>query len=217
MSGIKLLRSKLGLVWMKCLTTLYRRVIVVARSIDEEPPDIQPRWPVTFAQLGEKDCAAYLQFRPEQSAAEVSARFARGDECFAALHEGRVIHAAWVALGRVYVPYLRRDLLLQAGDIYLYDIHTLPAFRRGGISSARGVYLLRHYRRAGYRRSLGVVAVENKAALRPVELVNYHRIGSFSCLRLGPWQLDRKKDLGIEPMPVLRPPQRKIGKPTERL
>ncbi len=188
---------------MKTLTTFCRRVVVLARWLDDPIPHRPARLPVVIAMLTEKDLAAYSSFRPDQGEKEIQARLARGDQCFAASYEGRIVHAAWVATGRVYVPYLRRDLILQSGDIYLHDFDTLPGYRGHGLAQAGGVHVLQHYRQQGYRRDVAVVAVDNKIGLRLGRAAGYHTIGLYGCVRFGPWQRDWQQPWGEESLPIL--------------
>ncbi len=190
-------------LWTKVLTTCYRRVVVMVRPLDRPIADRPPRLPVVISILGEDDLEAYRRFRPDQLERILEARRVRGDRCFAAWHEGRIVHAAWVATGGVHVPYLRRDLMLQSGDVYIYDSFTLPAFRGHGLAQARSAHLLKHYRQLGYRRALGVVAVENKVAFRPALGIGFYPIGLYGCVRFGPWQWDWQRVWREEPLPRL--------------
>ena len=76
---------------------------------------------------------------------------------------GRIVHTGWVTTIPKHEPYLRRKLILQAGDIFLYDHYTQPSHRSLGLARARDVHVLHHYREKGYRRSLAIVAVENRS------------------------------------------------------
>lgn len=188
---------------MKILTTFYRRVIVVARPIDDTTPELNPRLSIAITQLTEEALQAYIQLRPDQDLNVIQMRLTKGDQCFAVWHEGRMVHTGWVATGPIYESYLRRELILQPGDIFLYDHYTRPSHRSGSLAQARDVHVLRHYREEGYHRSIAMVAVENKAAFRPFKAVGYRSIGFFKCLRFGPWQWDWQQRWGEEPLPTL--------------
>jgi GNAT superfamily N-acetyltransferase len=189
---------------MKILTTFYRRAIVVARPIDEMIPEMKPRLPIVMTLLRETDLPDYIQLRPDQDLSVIKMRLANGDQCFAAWHEGRIVHTGWVTTKQKSEPYLRRELTLQPGEIFLYDHYTHPSFRRFGFARARDIHVLRHYREEGYHRSLAIVAKENKAAFLPFEAVGYRSIGMFKCLRFGPWQWDWEERWNAEPLPFQR-------------
>jgi ribosomal protein S18 acetylase RimI-like enzyme len=186
---------------MKILTTFYRRAIVVARPIDDTITEVNPRLPIVVTLLREGDLPAYIQLRPDQELKVIQMRLTKGDLCFAVWHQGRIVHAGWVTTKQKYESYLRRTLILQPGDIFLYDHYTHPSLRRLGLAQARGVHVLRHYREKGYHRSMGIVAVENKPAFLPFKAVGYRSIGMFKCLRLGPWQWNWEERWGEDPLP----------------
>jgi GNAT superfamily N-acetyltransferase len=172
------------------LTTFYRKAIVMARPIDDTIPEVKPCLPIVITPLRDQDLPAYIQLRPDEDRNVIKRRLANGDQCFAVWHQGRILHAGWVTTKQKYESYLRRELILQRGDIFLYDHFTHPSFRRCGLARAREVHVLRHYREEGYRQSIAIIAIENKAAFLPFQAVGYHSIGMVKCLRFGPWQWD---------------------------
>jgi RimJ/RimL family protein N-acetyltransferase len=188
---------------MKVLTTFYRRVILVVHLLDDTIPVLRSRLPVVITILTETNINAYHRFRPEQSLQEIQARLARGDRCFACWYENRIIDAGWVATGRVHIPYLRRDLILDPRDIYNYDSYTLPAYRGRGLYMARNAYIARYNWQEGFSRSVAVVAVENKALLAILLKSGLKPIGLYSCMRFGPWQRGWQQPWGEEALPLL--------------
>jgi ribosomal protein S18 acetylase RimI-like enzyme len=193
----------LNQVATKVVTTFYRRVVVVARSLDDTLRDYRPRLPVDIALLTEGDVVAFSAFRPDRRVELVRARLADGQRCFVAQCEGQIVHAAWVATGLVDVPYLRRSLVVPPGSVYIHDSYTLPAFRGHGLAPACRAYLMRHCMEQGYRQSLAVVAAENEAAFRALRKVGVVGIGLYGCLRLGPWQRDWQQCWGAAALPAL--------------
>ena len=188
---------------MKVFTTFYRRMYFLVRPLDATIPDLHPRVSVDIKMLTKDDLAAYNRFRPDQCANLIQDSLARGDQYFAAWHEERIVHAIRVTTGQVYVPYLRRDLILQPDDIYSHNSFTLPAFRGYGLSPARGAHVMRHYRQKGYKRMVALVVVEDKTALRAAQKMGYQSVGLYSCLRFGPWQRDSQQTWSEEPLPRL--------------
>ncbi len=187
---------------MKMVTTFYRRALVVARLIDGTIPEPNLRLPIVITPLRGEDLPAYLQHRPDQCSNEIRMRIAQEDECFAAWHEGRIVHTGWVTTIPKHEPYLRRKLILQPGDIFLYDHYTQPSHRSLGLARARDVHVLHHYQEEGYRRSIAIVAMENKVAFRAFKALGYRSIGMFKCLRFGPWQWTWEERWGEDPLPV---------------
>jgi GNAT superfamily N-acetyltransferase len=186
------------LLAMKALTTFYRRMILMVRPLDAVIPSFSPRLPVTFELVTERDLPAYERFRPGQGVTSMQGCLARGDKCFAAYHEGRIVAAVQVATGQVYVPYLRRRLILQPGDVYSYDSFTLPAYRGDGLAPARAVHVMRYHQQEGYQRMVCLIAVENKAGRQVMQKLGYQSLGLYSYLRVGLWQRHWQQAWGEE-------------------
>ena len=178
-------------LWFKGLAmTVYRRAVLVERPLDGPLASITPNTPVEIGVLSETDVGAYLGFRPETSAADVRGRLERGHVCFVAWHGGRIVSAAWLATGRVWVDYLARELQLAVDEAYLYESFTARDFRGQNIPVVRGTYETRYFRDAGYRRLVAVIVPENKPALRHAEKAGWNAFGIMGYVKVGPWRRD---------------------------
>src|SRR5215468_7450394 len=64
-------------------------------------------------------------------------RFNEGHRCFMGIEEatGKLMNYRWVNPSAAYIPELRRFLMLQPTEVYVYDLKTLPEFRRRGIDA----------------------------------------------------------------------------------
>ncbi len=173
---------------MKVGTTFYRRVILVERDLLPLPavPDLP--FPVEIGPLSfPEDLAALASFRPAQSSVSILKRIEKDNLCFAVWHEGKIVHAGWVAVRRTWVEYLNRDLLLGERDIFIFDSFTLQGYRRRHLANARSAVVSDYFSERGFRRSLGLVAVENKPGLALPESLGYRRIGRYASLGVGRW------------------------------
>ena len=187
----------------RIITTFYRRAIVFSRSMDNVPPQITSPLPTKITVLQENDLPDYQRFRPEQPQRMIRKRIDDGDQCFLVWEGGRILHTGWVATQKKYDPYLRCTLTFQPGDIFLYDHYTDSAYRGRGLSQAREIHVLARYRQEGYRRSIAIVAIENKPAFHPFEAVGYRPIGKFTCLW---WILGERiwqRHWSQEPLPMV--------------
>jgi ribosomal protein S18 acetylase RimI-like enzyme len=191
------------LLAVKVLTTFYRRMLLMVRPLDDAIPSLRPRLSVVFKVLTEEDLLVYSRSRSDPCVDLSPTRSARKEQYFAALYEGRIVQVGRVATGRVYVPYLCCDLILQPSDVYVYGSFTLPAFRGYGLAPARAVHMMHHYRHQGYQHMVCLVAVENKSGLRVVEKLGYRSVGLYSYLRFGLWQHHWQQTWGEEPLPRL--------------
>jgi hypothetical protein len=178
-------------LWFKGLgKTVYRRAVLVEHRLDAPLLDVTPSVPVEIGLLGEAHVDAYLAFRPDTGSTDVRSRLEKGHVCFAAWHDGRIVSAAWLATGRVWIDYLARDMHLAADEAYLYESFTTRGFRGHNIPALRGSYEARYFRDAGYRRLVAVIAPENGPALRHAEKAGWNVFGMMGYVKLGPWRRD---------------------------
>jgi len=178
-------------LWFKILgETVYRRLVLFERPLDEPITPLTTRLPIIIRLLQDTDIAAFTRFRPEVDPEEVRRRLASGQMCFAAWHEGRIVHAAWVATGQVWIGYLARTMTLAPDEAYSYESFTAPDYRGQNVSTMRLLHVLQVLRQAGYRRIISAIMPENKPAFRPIEKAGFHPIGVIGYVRLGPWRWD---------------------------
>ncbi len=138
-----------------------------------------------FALLAEGELDSYLALRPDQTEREIRSRLLAGHTCCVCWREGEIIEAGWSASGRVYVPYLDRDLLLPPGDVYNYDAYTTPARRGRGLYMAHNAFVARLHQQEGFARSVALVALENDAAAKVLARSGLVVEGRYAWLRLG--------------------------------
>jgi RimJ/RimL family protein N-acetyltransferase len=176
-------------LWFRVMAeTAYRRVIVMERRLDSPIPEVTSRLPVHLALLGAAELDRYAHFRPDQDPAATRLRLERGHRCFAAWHDGQIVHAGWAAVRMPWIEYLDCEFPLEAGDVYQFDSYTTPAFRGLGVAAARVVWMSRFFRDAGFRRLLAVVWPENTPGFRPLERAGYRRCGWIRVFRFARWQ-----------------------------
>lgn len=195
---------RLATLPMKVATTFVRRVVVLVRSLADESHDFPLPRELRLAVLDRaSDLTAYRRFRPDQEPALLDGRLARGDLCFAVLDGERLAHATWASASRGPLPYLDADVALGHGDVCLYDSFTDHAWRGRGLSRCRDELCRRHYRAAGMRRTLALIARENAAGLRTAAPLGYRPIGEYGLLRLGPLRHRWSTSYGADLLPPL--------------
>lgn len=173
---------------MKVITTFYRRMVLVERELSPPPPTPCVPFPLEIGRLTPSTHLAGLAgFRPALSARSILERLEKGHGCFAVWLDGRIVHTAWVAVQRARVEYLSRDLVLERDDIYIFDTYTTPEFRSLHLAQSRAAFVSKYYSARGFRRSLGLVAIENKAGLAVPEVLGYRRLGYYSALGIRGW------------------------------
>jgi GNAT superfamily N-acetyltransferase len=163
--------------------------------------------PVHIRPLAEGDLGAYRSFRPRQSDIEVRARLAAGQHCCAAWTGSGIVSACWAATGRLYIPYLWRDLVLREGDVYFFDAYTKAEHRGQGYAPAVYRQLVRHFGQAGYKRVVGILAVENREARAVTNKLNFRVIGCYWRVRAGSWQRIWCRAAADALLPALQEPE----------
>jgi len=170
---------------------VYRRVLLMERSLDEPSPEVVPRVPVVFDRLKETEVDEYIRFSPEAKPAVIRARLDRGDQCFVARHAGQIVNAGWACTSPSASIYeWVREIKLAPGEVFLTEAFTLPHFRSQKIQQARHSWMLRMLRDAGFRRAIGQVRLDNSAQIRALESVGYHPFAVVGYVKLGRWRRD---------------------------
>lgn len=96
-------------------------------------------------------------------------RLARGDRWFIGIDEatGKLANYRWASMTRGFIPEIGRELIVKPREAYVYDLHTLPEFRRHGIEG-----YMRHFtyeylnRRCGINRIVVYICADNHASLQ---------------------------------------------------
>jgi SAM-dependent methyltransferase/GNAT superfamily N-acetyltransferase len=178
-------------LWFRILgETVYRRMVLVERLLNEPIPEVTVRLPVVISLLRETELDEYLSLRPGADPSDIRRRLAAGQLCFVARHEGRIIHARWATTRRAWIDYLACEIRLAPDEVYTFESFTDPSFRGQNVAPAQGMESLRYFRDAGYRRLLAAVVPENKPAFHPLEKLGYRRLGVIGYLKVGPWRYD---------------------------
>jgi GNAT superfamily N-acetyltransferase len=160
------------------------------RMLDAPIPDVPSGLPLAIARLGPEEIPEYVAFRGADATPTTAARVAAGHICLVALLERRIVASAWAATSAPWIEYLEAPIALHPGDVYLYDLYTLPELRGRGIGSVFWVAQLRHFQAAGCRRVLSVIVPENLRSLRIAANTGGHPVAVQGRWRVGSWRHD---------------------------
>jgi GNAT superfamily N-acetyltransferase len=175
-------------IWFRAMSrTIYRRLVLVERMLDEPLPPLEADVSLTFCLLSPDQAEEYCLLR-EASPEAVRERLDSGHQCFAAYSDGRMVAVCWAAVDSARIDYLETELPLAGGEAYLYDSFTLPELRGRNVAGARGMHMIRHFREAGYRRLLAAYLPENKAAIQPILKLGYRPYAVAVRWKIGPWR-----------------------------
>ncbi len=80
---------------------------------------------------------------------------------------GRLMSYRWASMTSAFIPEINRTVLLKPGEVYLYDLYTLPEFRRRGIEGVSRQFIYDQlYRRHGAPRLVVYIRPDNYASLQ---------------------------------------------------
>ncbi len=185
--GREILREEgLRSLWFLVLSDLgYRRFLLLERWLDEPIPEIEPRVSLAFSRLRPDELDEYLRFHDEAPRSQLEERLARGDECFIARHEGRIVATSWASFGQHLIRSIRYRYEIGPSEAYLHDSFTDPTFRGRSIAPALSVYVLEQLRSAGLTRVTVATLPENSANLRARAKSGFRVCGRLTSLQLG--------------------------------
>ncbi|MGH2569483.1 MAG: hypothetical protein ACRDGA_14180 [Bacteroidota bacterium] len=170
--------------------TVYRRVMLMERSLAKPIAGVTARIPVTIDQLTQNEIEEYIAFQVGADAEEIHLRLAAGHRAFVARYKGRIVHAAWAAVGRAWIDYLDCEYALEPKEVYQYGSYTLPGFRGYNIAALRITKMVNCFHDAGYERSVAAVVPHNASAFRPLVKTGYRPYGTLGYIKVGKWRRD---------------------------
>ena len=172
--------------------TVYRRLSLLALRLEALPPIIEAELSLEFAFAGSPDLEALAALRSDLSEL-APARMARGDRCFVARHEGRIVFARWVTR-EARIDFLGSTLALASDEIYLFDAWTDPAARGLHVATAAGAVLYHLLAEEGIRVALRAIWPENEGGIRNAKRDGFTRIGTVGVVGRGPlrYRFDRR-------------------------
>jgi len=176
------------LFWKVLGETVFRRVRCFERSLCDPIPPASPIPGVTVEEVPPDRWREFQHALPGTSLEEIEGRLGRGDRCFIACLQGRVVHLRWVAVEKAWCEELGAEIPLARKAVYPHKSFTVPEMRRLGLATEVSKFCLHSLRQAGFQRMIAVVDAENQAGLRAVEKAGYHPTGWLAVLRLGPWR-----------------------------
>jgi hypothetical protein len=140
------------------------------RDLSLPMPPLEPSGTI-MAREGTLEDIELLNVLPDTARHKKQAvdRLMRGDHWFIGVDRetGKLTNQRWVSLTRTFIPELNRDLVVQPGQAYVYDLETTPEFRRRGIEATMRQFtyhtLARQY---GVQKIVAYICADNYASLR---------------------------------------------------
>ncbi|HEX6384007.1 MAG TPA: GNAT family N-acetyltransferase [Anaerolineae bacterium] len=148
------------------------------------PAPIEPRVEARFKEIGPELAGALAQAMGRSAAESVQQRLA-GNRCaFALSVEGELASYCWISQGVEQVGEMERTIRLPAGEAYIWDCATLPAYRRQGLYTALLCLMVQRLAAEGLQRIWIGANLDNlpslrafaRAGFRPVLTLTYGRL-----------------------------------------
>jgi hypothetical protein len=96
-------------------------------------------------------------------------RLKAGHHWYVSIEEktGRLMSYRWASMTSAFIPEIHRTILLKPGEVYLYDLYTLPEFRRRGIEGVSRQFIYDQlYTRYHAPRLVVYIQPDNHASLQ---------------------------------------------------
>ena len=153
-------------------------------NLDEETPAVVPRLQAEFRHL-DWDSLPSLASSPDSGVlAEFSKRLESGRQCYIAQVEGQLAGYGWVSFQDEDIGELNLRIKLLAGEAYIWDCITLPAYREKYLYSALLAHILGELRAQGYCRAWIGADLENVASQKGMAHAGFHHIADLAIQRV---------------------------------
>ncbi|HLZ94528.1 MAG TPA: GNAT family N-acetyltransferase [Candidatus Dormibacteraeota bacterium] len=139
----------------------------------------------------------------------VASRFARGCRSFAALHRGTLAAYGWLSTETEWIGELGIAISPAAGEAYVWNCFTLPAFRRQGHYRALLEGTVAHARAEGLKR-LWIGSIHDPAEKADAD-AGFAPVLHFTVVKLGPVRWLRASDAPDAPAGLPGEARRRLG------
>jgi GNAT superfamily N-acetyltransferase len=149
-------------------------------NLDEPLPLVVPRVQVEFRRVDLESAPAFATSIDSITLAEsTTKRLESGRQCYAAWMAGQLAAYGWVSFEDEYIGELNLRLKLLAGEAYIWDCATLPAYRGKRLYSALLVYILGELRAQGLCRAWIGADLDNVASQRGMARAGFHHVADL--------------------------------------
>jgi len=122
-------------------------------NLDESSlASVAPRIATAFQRVGPEAASTLTRAMELDNPTVVLQRFANRKRCYAGKVEGKLATYGWVTFDEERIGELGLNIRLQAGEAYIWDCATLPAYRGQRLYPALLAYMLNELQSEGLRR-----------------------------------------------------------------
>jgi len=139
------------------------------------PPACEPRIPVTFQHAGPEIADELAAVMGYDESTTVLQRFRLGKYCYIA-SSAELITYGWITFDEERIGELGLSVRLQAGEVYIWDCATLPAYRGQHLYPALLSHMLRELQNAGLWRAWIGMDADNRPSQAGVARAGFQPI-----------------------------------------
>src|SRR6266566_1382930 len=141
------------------------------------PAGLEPRIPTNFMRIGPEIAQELAQAMELDGPTVILQRFAAGRHCYAARVAGQLVTYGWVTFDEEDIGELGLSIRLKAGEAYIWDCATLPAYRGLRLYPALLTHMLHALHAQGIHRVWIGADSDNLPSQRGMALAGFHPVG----------------------------------------
>ena len=140
------------------------------------PVGLIPRLPVAFMRIGPEVAQELAHAMQLDDPSVVLQRFARECHCYAGTIDGKLTAYGWVTFDEEGIGELSLNFRLKAGEAYIWDCVTLPAYRGLRLYPALLAYILGELQSLSMQRAWIGADTDNLASQSGLALVGFQPV-----------------------------------------
>lgn len=154
-------------------------------NLDEQTPIVMPRVQAEFRRLDMDSMPALVSSIGDVTLAEsMTKRLESGRQCYCAWLDGQLAAYGWVSFTDEDIGELNLRMKLLAGEAYIWDCVTLPAYRQKNLYSALLAHILGELRAQQFCRAWIGADLENVASQKGMARAGFHHIADLMIQRV---------------------------------
>lgn len=135
-----------------------------------------------------------ISCKPGVTAEIYSKRMKAGSRCYGVRMNNQIVTMSWVATDHVWIDFIRREMILNKAEIYIYDSYTQPEYRGRHLQGIMLKQVLAQYRKAGYRQIGVIIAPENRSNIKSRTRSGFKRKHWIFAIKIGRFHCDSLTD-----------------------
>jgi GNAT superfamily N-acetyltransferase len=143
-----------------------------------------PQVPAAFMRAGPEVAQELAQAMDLDDQAEVVQRFDRGRHCYVGRIEGRLATYGWVTFDEEGIGELGLSIRLKAGEAYIWNCATLPAYRGQRLYPALLTHIIGELHRQGVHRVWICTDADNLPSQSGIVLAGLQPVGDVVISRV---------------------------------